>query len=86
MRDTRNLLHHPVSVIPYELYSKQPPLPHKGERYMADTELTRFVYLVEGELQVGTIEDYAKAVESAHYNGMSVNSTVWIADSSGGHQ
>lgn len=44
---------------------------------------TTFVYLVEGEPSVGTISDYAKAVEHGHYGGLSVDNTVWTFDENG---
>ena len=41
-------------------------------------EPSRFVYLVEGEPHVGTVTDYARAMEEAHYAGLSVDtSRVW---------
>ena len=41
------------------------------------------VYLVEGEPYIGTVNDYAKAVENAHYSGIGVDNTVWTFDADG---
>lgn len=38
---------------------------------------TTFVYLVEGEPHVGTVSDYAKAAEAAHYAGLDLCGVVF---------
>lgn len=38
----------------------------------------RFVYLVEGEPYIGTLQKYADAVREAHYSGLEVDRSVWI--------
>lgn len=38
----------------------------------------RFVYLVEGELCVGDVADYAHAWETAYYGGLEVSPVVWV--------
>ncbi|MEA2702137.1 MAG: hypothetical protein QOD63_82 [Actinomycetota bacterium] len=44
---------------------------------LPESLMTSFVYLVEGEPHVGTVTDYAKAVEEAHYADLMVDNTVW---------
>lgn len=39
--------------------------------------MTHFVYLVEGEPHVGTVKDYAEALEHAYYSGLDVDNRVW---------
>ena len=39
---------------------------------------TRIVYVVEGEPFVGTVGDYAKALEQATYSDITVERTVWV--------
>jgi hypothetical protein len=45
-------------------------------------ELTTYVYLVDGELNVGTLVDYAKAWERAHYADLGVSNEVRTWDAS----
>ena len=40
-------------------------------------ELTTFVYLVEGEPSTGTVNELARAMEQATYNGMEVGDRIW---------
>lgn len=39
---------------------------------------TRFVYIVEGEPYVGTMNDYAKALEESHYSDFDISHMVWM--------
>jgi hypothetical protein len=41
-------------------------------------EQGRYVYVVEGEPYVGTVQDVAKAFEHAHYGGVDVSATVYV--------
>lgn len=38
---------------------------------------TTFVYLVEGEPYVGSLADYAKALEQCHYAGLDVGTDLY---------
>lgn len=41
---------------------------------------TLFVYVAEGELYVGSLEDYRSSWREAHYADLEVRSEVWIWD------
>ncbi len=45
-----------------------------------DLEPRTYVWLVESEPYTGTLWQYAHAIESAHYAGMSVSDCVWRAE------
>lgn len=38
---------------------------------------TRFAYAIEGEVTVGTVANYVKALEEADYYGLDVSGRVW---------
>jgi len=40
-------------------------------------EPRQFVYLVEGETYMGTLDDYRRAYEVAHYSGLSISTRLW---------
>lgn len=46
-------------------------------RLDAEPSTTTFVYIVEGEPYVGTLNDYAKALEQECYGAITVEPDVW---------
>lgn len=51
-----------------------------GAVSIEDDEPARFVYLVEGEPYVGTVDDVAHALELAHYSAVDVSPYAWTFD------
>lgn len=44
---------------------------------VAETGDTVYVFTVEGQPIIGTLDDYADAWEHAHYAGLSISGEVW---------